>query len=712
MEITEMRKRMEAEKSKKKLFTKKRILILGIAVVILITAGGVAGYLFMRSRQAGRPMQSMPQMNAMGENVISASGLTSAGMLEETWELDFLETALYVEESYLSTGDEVVSGTAVFKVSEETLTKARKELEDKVTEADLAYRQGVIDYEGDMIDARVTDETAAVNETYAQAEYDQAAAQVAEQVESLEEQVEEARELVDEYTRSQTEDYYRSYYKVDELYQTYYEHFTLLMEYYEKWDIEENGDRYGNTTSGSGGVMNMSLTKSTASGLGQTVYSSSSGVWSLQTTVGSRDSRNTDITVLSLTSTPFGDGAGMDFSGMEGDFPEQGSGAGSPADGAQGGNGNVQNGNEEGQGGASQGGFGSFSGGGGFGVGGFYDENQSKVSVYNMLDEMVQEEGAAYKEALENYESAKEKAAAGLDAAVSNLATLEAELTQAKADYEAALISCRADYQTILAESENAEMVYEATVQSLEETLAVLEDDKEEAEENLALFEEVIGDGYFYTSHAGTIVMNGIRESSYLSGETIVVAYSNPEEVTVSANVDQSNIAQISVGDSVYVMVNEYGNYTGIVTEINPVTQAQSRSSVTYQVTVKLEGDVSALESNLTAYLYFGMTEEMLKQATEGAAGSSRPEAEGAPNENTEEAPEGMPEGMDFGDMPEMPEGMDFGDMPEGMNFGDMPEMPEGMDFGNMPRGGEGFGNGERPQREAGGSSERKGESE
>jgi len=666
-----MRKRMEAEKSKKKLFTKKRILILGIAVVIVITACGVAGYLFMRNRQQGRPMQSPPQMNNMGENVISASGLTVAGMLEETWELDFLETALYVEESYLSTGDEVESKTAVFKVSEETLIKARKELEDKVTEADLAYRQGVIDYEADMIDARVTDETATVNETYAQAEYDRAAAQAAEQVESLEEQVKEARELVDEYTRSQTEDYYRSYYKVDELYQTYYEHFTLLMEYYEKWDIEEYDDQYGGMSSGSGSVMNMSQTK-----------------------VGSNASRNTEISVISLTSGSLGQNGTMDFSGIGGSFPEQGNGTGSPSGDVQGGNGNAQDGSTESQGGSSQGGFGSFSGGGSFGTGGFYDENQSKVSVYNMLDEMVQEEGAVYKEALENYESSRDKAAAGLDAAISNLATLEAELTQAKADYETALISCQADYQTTLAESKNAKTVYETTVQSLEETLASLKDEKDEAEENLALFEEVIGDGYFYTSHAGTIVMNGIRGNSYLSGETIVVAYSNPEEVTVSASVDQSDIAQISVGDSVYVMVNEYGNYTGIVTEINPVTQAQSRSLVTYQVTVKLEGDVSTLESNLTAYLYFGMTEEMLKQATDGTS-----------KENTEEAPAGMPEGTDFENMPEMPEGMDFGDMPQ---------MPEGMDFGDMPQAGEGFGNGERFRGEDGGnrSNERKGESE
>ena len=38
--------------------------------------------------------------------------------LDETWELDFLQTALYVEESYLSMGDKVEEGTAVFKVSD------------------------------------------------------------------------------------------------------------------------------------------------------------------------------------------------------------------------------------------------------------------------------------------------------------------------------------------------------------------------------------------------------------------------------------------------------------------------------------------------------------------------------------------------------------------------------------------------------------------
>ena len=93
-----------------------------------------------------------------------------------------------------------------------------------------------------------------------------------------------------------------------------------------------------------------------------------------------------------------------------------------------------------------------------------------------------------------------------------------------------------------------------------------------------------------------------------------MIAYSNPEKVSVTANVDQSDIAGISIGDRAYAVINEYGNYQGKVTMINPVTQAQSRSSVTYQVTVDLEGDVTGLDSNLTAYVYFGMSDEMMQE--------------------------------------------------------------------------------------------------
>ncbi|MGN1180682.1 MAG: efflux RND transporter periplasmic adaptor subunit [Suilimivivens sp.] len=520
---------------KKKGKKKKSLILLG-SLFVLVLAAGIFIILLIKHNNGETNLNVPPVMENMGENVISASGLTEVGMAEEIWEMDFLETPLYVEESYLSVGDEVEAGTAVFKVSTETLEEARQELENAVTEAELNYRQGLIDYETGMIEARVTNETAIVSKKYSQAEYDNAVATVAETVESLREQVEEAEELVEEYTKSVNEDYYRTYYKVDELYQAYYDHFNLLMETYEKWDIENLED----TQAGS----------SASSSMG-----------------------------------------GSDTGSMQ------------------------------------TGGLGSMSGNAG---GNSQTAGNSLLSVYNMLDEVVQEEAEKYETALENYETAKRKAEAGLAQAQSNLESLKAELVTAQTEYEKQLIICKADYEITIAESDNAEAVYETTKESLEETLESLKDEKEEAEENLALFEKVIGDGCFYTQKAGTIVMNGVRAENYLSGETLVVAYSDPETVCVSASVDQSDIADISIGDSVLAVISEYGNYQGKVSLINPVTQAQSRSSVTYQVTITLEGDVSALDSNLTAYVYFGMTEEMMQSVNEMPGAEKDEQRQGA----------------------------------------------------------------------------------
>lgn len=495
---------------------RKKIIALVAALIIALICAGIAGWFLLKKNNPDTAMQP-PAMVNMGEGVITASGLTSVGMTEEIWEFDFLDTELYIEESYLSVGDEVEAGTAVFKISETTLEEARKELENEVKETELLYRQGKLDYEAGKLTALSTYETASVNQKYAWSEYNNDAAEAKKTVDDLEAQVEEARELVQEYEKSAAEDYYRTYYQVDERYQTYYDHFNYLMEVYEKWNIEKLSDLYGNS-------------------------------------------------VTSLSSSSQESSAGGSFTG----------------------------GKSEAQ-----------------------SSSQQKLSVYNLFDELVQQEADDYTQAKENYEHAKAKAEAELDQAKSNLAELEAELMLAQTEYEKSLVTCEADYQITLAESENARTVYETTLQSLEEAYAELEEAKEEAEENLTLFEQIIGDGYFHTQSSGTIVMNMIRPDTYLSGESMVIAYSNPETVTIAASVDQSDIASIAVGDSAYAVVSEYGNFEGTVTAIDPVTQAQSRSSVTYQVTVDLAGDISTLESNLTVYVYFGMTDEMLKQQEE-----------------------------------------------------------------------------------------------
>ena len=53
-------------------------------------------------------------------------------------------------------------------------------------------------------------------------------------------------------------------------------------------------------------------------------------------------------------------------------------------------------------------------------------------------------------------------------------------------------------------------------------------------------------------------MVNAVTDDTYLSGNTLVIAYSNPETVSITAQVDQDDIAQISIGEQAYVMISEY----------------------------------------------------------------------------------------------------------------------------------------------------------
>ncbi|TCL60952.1 HlyD family secretion protein [Kineothrix alysoides] len=543
---------------------RKQKIILSACMLLLVAALASGGIYFFVIRNNAKDMADMrPDMNGFGENIVTASGLTSTGMTEEEYELDFLETQLFVEESYLSMGDTVEKGTKAFKISDESLKEAKEELKNAAAETELAYRQGLIDYERNKLEADSTYQTAEVNAKYAQAEYDSSLEQSKADVEDLKQQAEDAQELYDEYTAVVKSDYYYSYYNIEELKSVYYDNFSFLMDLYERWDIEGLNDQYPN------------------------------GAGSLSDT-GTSQSPDSASTAAQSDSGASGSTGGMPGGGMSGSGKSEGSSASSEAD---------------------------------------------KLTVYDMMDELVTENGEEYEEAMDNYKKDTAMATASLDQAKSNLATLQARLQEAELAYEKQVIMSKVDYDSTIADSENAKLVYDTTVKKLDEDLEALKDDEADAKDNLQIFESTMGDGYFYTQSAGTIVMNRVRKGSYLGTEDILLAYSDPETVTVAASVDQADIAPVNVGDSAYVVISEYGSYEGTVISINPVSSSDSKSAVTYTVTVELSGDMSNLESNLTSYVYLGMNEEQMEQMQRRNARS----ADG--NAGAEMRDDNMPEG-------------------------------------------------------------------
>lgn len=234
------------------------------------------------------------------------------------------------------------------------------------------------------------------------------------------------------------------------------------------------------------------------------------------------------------------------------------------------------------------------------------------ASLYSVLEQNLKD----LEEAQEKYDDAVTNASFNLQTLQLKLPSLQQAVTEAKENYEIQLAQAKLTYETSLSSAERAESDYNTTVEKAKSDLAALKSTYEDAKENLELFESSVGDGYFYASEDGTILRTMVRAEQTLTSDAVVFVYSNPKELTVTVSVDQADIAKLTVGDSAYVQTFAGSGYTGVITAIDPVSSSDSRTSVTYSVTVQInvEDEEDSLSANESVTVVFGMTEEEIKQ--------------------------------------------------------------------------------------------------
>ena len=297
------------------------------------------------------------------------------------------------------------------------------------------------------------------------------------------------------------------------------------------------------------------------------------------------------------------------------------------------------------------------------------------ASLYSVLEQNLKD----LEEAQEKYEDAVTNASFNLQTLQLKLPSLQQAVTEAKENYEIKLAQAKLTYETSLSSAERAESDYNTTVEKAESDLASLESTYEDAKENLELFESSVGDGYFYASEDGTILRTMVRAEQTLTSDAVVFVYSNPKELTVTVSVDQSDIAKLTVGDSAYVQTSAGSGYTGVITAIDPVSSSDSRTSVTYSVTVQITAgdEENSLSANESVTVVFGMTEEEIKQLQQSMQGRPGDVSGG------DAVPQGDPGG---GEKPQGDSGN--GEMPEN---GEMPQgAPGNGEFpGNEQQGGQ-----------------------
>lgn len=310
------------------------------------------------------------------------------------------------------------------------------------------------------------------------------------------------------------------------------------------------------------------------------------------------------------------------------------------------------------------------------------------ASLYSILEQNLKD----LEEAEDKYEDALTNAAFELQTLQLKLPSLQQAVTEAKENYEIQLAQAKLTYETSLSSAERAESDYNTTVEKAKSDLAALKSTYEDARENLELFESSVGDGYFYASEDGTILRTMVRAEQALTSDAVVFVYSNPKELTVSVSVDQSDIAKLTVGDSAYVQSSAGSGYTGVITAIDPVSSSDSRTSVTYSVTVQItvEDEENSLNANESVTVVFGMTEEEIEQLQQRQSMQGRPDDVSGGDAMPQSGPGNREKPQGDSGNGEMPEGApgngevpENGGMPEGVpGSGEVPEN------GGMPKGG------------------------
>jgi len=558
------------------------------AMVIGISTVSISSYIRTRQTASKKNMDEpayAQNANFNGQSgMVMATGTTSVGVNAVTFEIDFLEdTSLYVEKVYLENGDSVEAGDKYIKFTDESIADAREELKAAALSAQLAYRSGQISDGESRLQAKYTYDMAMLEAQFAQQVYDDTIAQLdADYVQSVKTYEEVQQEYNEYLERVQNNTFYDDY-DIAGLKTAYEEAKELYAERKEYWEVTDDELKSGSSENiGMTGMMTLggSAGGETESGGEADLEKSGSqedpGEDSEENTMPKEDSKDESKSEETMSET------------------ESDKEMSAPNDGAD------------------------FAGFGSMGRQAEQDAQDDRkwiIKTVSLLEQEAEEAEEKYTTALEEYEEEIASAELTIQKLLSKLETAREDFMDVQVSYQKQSLNAKTVYETAVAKGKTAQDDYDTQLTSLKDSLDRLQDAQKEADSNLALFEELVGDGYLYVEESGTVLMLMAEEGKALTGGSMIFAYSNPEQLSVSVSVSQNDIAKLYVGETATVIISDYGSYNGVIETINPVASSNSRTSVSYTVTVNVQGDVKGLDSNLTASVIFGEDESKTKSS-------------------------------------------------------------------------------------------------
>jgi len=180
------------------------------------------------------------------------------------------------------------------------------------------------------------------------------------------------------------------------------------------------------------------------------------------------------------------------------------------------------------------------------------------------------------------------------------------KLKAAKSAYTTKSVEAEKKYKEAMLSYENADSQYSADVTGVDVSVDTAQDTLTDAKEALSEFEAFVGDGTIYSDYDGTIMSVGYEAGDDLSASTSIVTFADTDAVTMTVSVSEEDISEIAIGDEVMIELNAYEGQTfsGEVESIDTSVSSGS-STVSYNVTVKINGDVDGIYTDMTGNVTF-----------------------------------------------------------------------------------------------------------
>lgn len=228
-----------------------------------------------------------------------------------------------------------------------------------------------------------------------------------------------------------------------------------------------------------------------------------------------------------------------------------------------------------------------------------YDSSNFMTMQKKYLNLQTQYENA--KNALKRAQQELEDNASELETLQKKLAAVSAKSTINKLDTEEA-------YQKDMINGENAQIHYDAQMESLKETLQEAEEKRDKIQEQLDAFEAFVGEeGCLYADGAGIVTEVVYAAGDRLRDTGAMLSYAAPDDMTISVDVAQEDIVDLEVGDKVDITFTAYQDvsYVGSIYSINTTATSQESNTVSYTVVIAVEGDTTPLYGGITADIVF-----------------------------------------------------------------------------------------------------------